>query len=225
MAVLTSSSPQEYDWGVRKTIPYYENIHTETIDLIAHVVPWPNHWVDVGCGTGRLVIEAAHRFPDTEFTLTDPSEEMLTMAKTSLAGSKNCMYIQVGTEDLQLPDQFADVITAILAHHYLDAAGRAKAIRNCFRILRPGGVLVTCEHTAPRTEYGTRIAIERWKDWQIQAGKRADAAASYMARYGSAFFPIKASEHVTLLEEHGFCPVEVLYASYCDTVFYAIKPH
>ena len=224
MAVLTSNSPQEYDRGVLKTIPYYENIHAETIDLIAHVVSQPVHWVDTGCGTGRLVIDAVHQFLKTRFTLADPSEEMLKMAKIALAGTKNCTYVQAGTESLPLPDQSTDVITAILAHHYLDAAGRAKVIRNCFRILRPGGVLVSCEHTAPRTEYGFKIAAARWKDWQIRAGKPADAATSYIARYGSAFFPIKASEHFSLLEKCGFSLAEILYASYCDIVFYAIKP-
>ena len=61
-----------YDQNVRQTIPFYETIHLETIDLVKTVKPDVSCWLDTGCGTGYLVEMALPLFPGTRFVLADP---------------------------------------------------------------------------------------------------------------------------------------------------------
>ena len=193
------------------------------MDLIHHACPKPAAWLDTGCGTGALIRRALPVFSDTNFFLADPSADMLDMARSQLRDEPRCRFINASSQELEFPDNTFDAVTAVLAHHYLDAPERGKAERNIFRMLRQGGIYVTCEHTSPMTETGRLLTLARWRDFQHAAGKPAEKAAEHTARYGESYFPISMSEHIRLLQDCGFSTVEILWASYCDVVFYAIK--
>lgn len=62
----------EYDKQVLKTIPYYQAIHQETINLVRIIKPGCRFWMDTGCGTGSLVDQAYEVFPEAEFYVCDP---------------------------------------------------------------------------------------------------------------------------------------------------------
>jgi len=40
----------EYDSKVKKTIPFYENFHLETINLVQTIDPNVKKWLDTGSG-------------------------------------------------------------------------------------------------------------------------------------------------------------------------------
>ena len=89
MSISDNATPHkaaEYDKSVRQTIPFYETIQSEVVDLVRTVRPDVNCWLDTGCGTGYLVEMAMSRFTGTSFILTDPSESMLKQAITRLRG-------------------------------------------------------------------------------------------------------------------------------------------
>ena len=48
----TPHKSSEYDIKVRKTIPFYECFHQQTINLIKTIKPNVKKWLDTGCGTG-----------------------------------------------------------------------------------------------------------------------------------------------------------------------------
>lgn len=53
--------------------------------LIAELAPAPGaHVLEIGCGTGRNLIQAAQRYPAAQFTGIDISTEMLTTALTAI---------------------------------------------------------------------------------------------------------------------------------------------
>jgi len=87
---------------IRKTLPYYDCFHAETISLIKAVHIEPEVWLDTGCGTGSLVEKAIPVFKDTYFILSDPSVEMLSVARGKLsAGSGRVSFLEpCATEDL-----------------------------------------------------------------------------------------------------------------------------
>ena len=113
----TSQAASLYDANVHKTIPRYHTFHDETLELIGVMNPSPAAWLDPGCGTGTLIARAADCFGETNFVAADPSPAMLEMARMKLAGVK-VEYIQTGSETLSAPQRF-DVVTAIMARHYL----------------------------------------------------------------------------------------------------------
>lgn len=101
----TPHSTSEYDEKVRKTIPFYECFHAETIDLVKTLKPDVRGWLDTGCGIGGLILKAFQDFPETSFILSDPSEDMLEQAKHCLTClPQSCLRFlkPVGTENLSL---------------------------------------------------------------------------------------------------------------------------
>jgi len=121
----TPHKAAHYDVDVRKTVPFYDQFYSQTIDLVKSARPNAKVWLDTGCGTGWLVGEAFKHFPNTLFILADPSQSMLDEAKTkltSLPPSQVRFLAPAGTENIALDDNTRpDVITTIQAHHYLDA--------------------------------------------------------------------------------------------------------
>jgi len=214
----------EYDQEIRRTIPYYDCFHDETISLIEAVVPEPENWLDTGCGTGTFIEKAAKAFPKTCFVLADPSMAMLSIAHGKLgASSKRIKVLEpCGTQDIAPGAKF-DVISAIQSHHYLSNYERAKATKVCFDHLKNGGVYVTFENIRPASEKGTDIGKARWRNYQTSEGKDVDTAEKHINRFGVEYFPITVDEHLSLLRKAGFSVVEMLWYSYMQAGFYAIK--
>ena len=80
MNSLDNTTPHtsfDYDGHVRQTIPFYETMHREAVDLVHRAKPGASCWLDTGCGTGYLVELALPLFPQTQFLLADPSAAML----------------------------------------------------------------------------------------------------------------------------------------------------
>ncbi|MDP4094897.1 MAG: class I SAM-dependent methyltransferase [Bacillota bacterium] len=221
----TAHMALEYDSKVNQTIPRYEFFHTDTIDMVKTAVPNPGSWLDTGCGTGNLISKAYDLFPKTIFILADPSESMLGNARQKLGFCSERLKIlePAGSQDLSLDSGSLDVITAIQSHHYFDAETRKKATLNCFRMLGNGGIYITFENIRPFSEDGTKVGLKRWANYQVASGKSAEEAEKHVERFGTEFFPITISEHLDLLRNAGFKTVEILYASYMQAGFYAIK--
>ena len=202
-------------------------MHAQTLDVVRTVRPEPRLWLDTGCGTGTLVEKALALFPTTRFVVADPSEAMIARARTHLAaaGGERVTFLPLaGTRELPaMLDDAPDVVTAIQCHHYMDAAGRARATQGVYRMLAPGGLYVTFENVRPMTEAGTRIGLERWKTWQVAHGRTPEAAEVHATRFGVEYFPVTVPEHLTLLRETGFRVVEMLWYAQMQAGFYAVK--
>ncbi len=216
-----------YDEQVRKTIPYYDAFHRETLNLVQTMGRQPGCWLDTGCGTGTLVELAMPLFPETTFLLADPSPEMLALAQRKCAAvpkSKVDIIGALGTQQIS-PEYFghADVVTAIQCHHYLTAEERAQATQTCYHLLAPGGVYITFENIRPFTSEGIAIGKANWGHFQRADGKTAEAVEAHLQRFDVEYFPITVAEHLDLLRACGFRVVELLWYSYVQAGFYAVK--
>ena len=221
----TPHRSSEYDIKVRKTIPFYECIHQQTIDLIKTANPKVKKWLDTGCGTGFLIEKALPVFKDCIFMLADPSSEMLMTAKKRLKDYKNIEYLDpVGTENMELVRQKEyDVITAIQTHHYLNRKDRIRATRNCYKLLKDNGIYVTFENIKPENDEILDFQMDRWMNFQLSEGRSKKDVAEHRKRFGVKYFPIKVSEHLELLNSIGFRIVEIFWLSYLQAGFFCIK--
>lgn len=100
--------------------------------------------LDIGCGTGRFTIPFAERFPNHSVTGADKSSNMLEQAQQKLGSNRVTWEVQdicnLGFES----ESFDLVFVSDLLHHIVDPL---EAIRECKRILRPGGWLF-CKYGA-----------------------------------------------------------------------------
>ncbi len=141
-----------YDSNIVSTLPYYREYHNQITDLVRAMGLRDIDWLDMGCGTGTLAKRVFEERDDVRFTLCDPSEQMLSVAREKLTG-RDIRFLNVPSQDLTFDSEF-DVVTAVQSHHYLKADERRKAVGNCFRALRENGVLVTFENIRLLREAG-----------------------------------------------------------------------
>jgi tRNA (cmo5U34)-methyltransferase len=225
----TPYSASEYDRKVRQTLPFYETIHQETVDVVRTVKPDAARWLDTGCGTGHLVELALPFFPNTQFVLADPSQAMLQQARERLqknGGARVKMLSPVGSEGLtsRMAGTKCQVVTAIQCHHYLLPPQREQAVRACFDALENDGLFIAFENITMSTRRGVEIGLERWARWQREAGRSPSAVDDHLKRFNTEYFPITLDEHLELLIAIGFQTVELFWLSQMQAGFYGIKP-
>lgn len=210
-----------YDVNIVSTLPYYREYHNQIIDLVRTTGLKDICWLDTGCGTGTLANRVLEEREDIRFTLCDPSEQMLDRAREKLQG-KDIRFLNMQSQDLDFDSEF-DVVTAVQCHHYLQPESRRIAVKNCWSALKDNGIFITFENIKMTTEESDRIALKRWENFLSDHLNDPDKVAHHMNRRGVEVFPITIEEHIKLLRECGFRSVDVLWTSYLQAGFWAIK--
>jgi ubiquinone/menaquinone biosynthesis C-methylase UbiE len=110
--------------------------------------------LDVGCGTGyftRVMAEAVA--PGGSALGIDPSREVIAHARRSTR-LPNCMFAEGIAEALHTEDRSYDVVVSSLMIHHLPEPLRPQAIREMYRVLRPGGRVLVADFRPPTTRIG-----------------------------------------------------------------------
>ncbi len=111
--------------------------------LIDRVDIRPGHRIlEIGCGTGNLLLAVARRQPDAEVIGIDPDPAALRRArrKADRAGLPIRLERAFAGE-LPLPDGSVDRVLSSFMLHHLDDKEKPRAMREIRRVLRPGGQL------------------------------------------------------------------------------------
>lgn len=112
--------------------------------------PLPQAVVDVGTGTGTLVVEIARRAPNIQISGVDGDPAILARAAEKAAEhGARIELIEGRAEHLPLPDDSTDVVVMTLILHHLDSSAKRTALAEARRVLRPGGRLVVADWGKP----------------------------------------------------------------------------
>jgi tRNA (cmo5U34)-methyltransferase len=218
----TAHAAKDYGREVALTIPFHATMLGEAIDAGLAAVATPRRWLDTGAGPGELVRQARARSPETLFFVADPAPAMLSLAREANPDLPEERFVLAPSSQLPALEPF-DVITAVQCHHYGDAAERERSVRRCFELLSPSGALVVFENVLAETDRGHAMQRARWAAWQRRAGRDAKTVEDHLAREGKKFFPVRVSEHLSLLRATGFAGVEVVWRAYGQAGFVAWK--
>lgn len=106
--------------------------------------------LDVGCGTGTLVIETKRRFPHLAATGIDPDPKILSRAEDKARRAGVDVGFMVGSAtELPLPDGSFDRVFSTLVFHHLTTANKCAAAAEIARVLAPGGELHLADWVQP----------------------------------------------------------------------------
>ncbi|HJP90781.1 MAG TPA: class I SAM-dependent methyltransferase [Pyrinomonadaceae bacterium] len=110
-------------------------------ELIAQAKIEPSHHIlDIGCGTGTLVVLLKRRYAATQVVGLDPDPKALRRAATKARRAKVSVQFDQGFAD-ELPyeaSSFDRVLSSFMFHH-LEEEDREKTLREVLRVLRRGG--------------------------------------------------------------------------------------
>ncbi len=98
--------------------------------------------LDIGCGTGRFLDFLKQTWPRLPVLGLDMSEPYVRYAKRHLKRWSRINLIIGNAESLPVPDESHDAVTSIFLFHELPPKVRRIVIRECARVLKPGGRLV-----------------------------------------------------------------------------------
>lgn len=118
--------------------------------------------LDVGCGGGQILENLAGQYPQAKFNGVDLSTDQVKRATRRLQPFGERVAIQQGSA-LELPfaDASFDVVYSIASiKHWTD---QAKGLRECVRVLKPGGRLLILEVDRACTVRDTESFIQHWK--------------------------------------------------------------
>src|SRR4051812_42957379 len=128
-----AKAAKDYD----QTWAFY--VDTTTRETLRRMPMTPTSRVlDVGCGTGELLMRLRAKYPDAMLAGLDPVAEMLAVASDKLSGKED---LRIGYADsLPWASGSFDVVVSCNMFHYISHP--VEALREMARVIRPGGALV-----------------------------------------------------------------------------------
>lgn len=125
----------------RKWRRYNERTLNAVMDALA--LSGGERLLDVGCGTGELARVAVQRIRGLRVVGIDAAPAMIAVGRKKLLGAPQVTFEIGRAEALPFGDeQFDTVVSASMLHHAQDPD---RVLRECLRVLRPGGQLVVVD--------------------------------------------------------------------------------
>lgn len=127
--------------------------------------------LDLGCGNGRLrtFLEEVI-IPSGNYFGLDVSEKLLQIARENFPRD----HFFHGNFAQKLPfgsDNFEIVVSIAAFHHLLNKKDQIIFLKECHRILKPGGKIFITTWKLPRKYFWHNILRGRFKNWNIPFGK------------------------------------------------------
>jgi ubiquinone/menaquinone biosynthesis C-methylase UbiE len=145
-------NPRQFDLMTRVcTLGQERKLRHWTLNL-AGLQPG-NAILDVGCGTGTLLLAAAERVgPSGALHGIEPSAEMAAHARHKAEAQRTPLQVVEGSADsLPYPSASFDAVFSTLVFHHLPRSMQEGAIREMRRVLRPGGRAVIVDWQEPKS--------------------------------------------------------------------------
>jgi ubiquinone/menaquinone biosynthesis C-methylase UbiE len=139
-------------WGVS-----CESAHVLVLAYATRVGLRPERLVDVGCGTGKLLVKAREQWPACRLFGLDPSTPMLELAKKKLP---DATLLLEGVEAIPIEDASMDLVISTTSCGCWEDKGAG--FREMARVLRPGASCLVADHP-PHTWFVKTITVAlRW---------------------------------------------------------------
>lgn len=171
------------------------------IALASSMIPSGADVLDLACGTGDFSIETLRRFPDAKVTGVDISPEMLAIARRKLSGAADVAFLEGDAQNLMgVPSGRYSL--AVCAFGFRNFPDKAKALRECHRVLKSDGELVVLELFRPGSKSIGAI-VGAWLAFiAFLFARSAKDEYAYLRR--SILKTVSADEFISLAEKSGF---------------------
>lgn len=107
----------------------------------------PVRILDVACGTGRTLKMIRGMLPDVSLVGIDLSPAYLRKANQVLSEIPGVLpqLVQANAEEMPFLDNHFHAVTSVFLFHELPPQARQRVIKESFRVVKPGGVLIICD--------------------------------------------------------------------------------
>jgi tRNA (cmo5U34)-methyltransferase len=147
--------PDTYAELMRTDVPLYETLQESIAGATGGVDV--QCWLDLGTGTGEVVVRVLRRHPSARVIGVDVNPAMLRAARTRLEGFEADLRVADLVDPL--PEGPFDLVTSALAIHHLEGPEKADLFARIADVLRPGGRFVLGDVVIPEDPSGAVVPL------------------------------------------------------------------
>ena len=190
-----------------------------------YITPHARELLDIGCGAGNYTLKMLSKIPDLNCTLNDLSMPMLEKAKerTTVATHGKVTLIQDDMRNLDLPDNYFDIVLAAATFHHLRTDEDWELVFNkVYNVLKPGGSIWICDLITHDSELINQLFQDKYRTYLETLGgaEYAQKVFDYVAYEDT---PRSLGYQLNLLNKVGFKDIEVLHKNSCFAAFGGVK--
>jgi len=135
--------------------------HAWVLDRLPALVGPSERVLDVGCGGGHVAVRIVDAFPTLQVVGIDPSAPMIAKAQRRAATRARLSFVEAAAEALPFEDGRFDVVVSVGSlKHWTD---RRLGLRECARVLAPGGRLLVIEADRDSRAEDVRAFAAAWR--------------------------------------------------------------
>ena len=214
-----------FDDMVKRSVPFYEEIHRLTLDIIERRYSGKGFIFDLGCSTGTTFELISKQFPDREFKFigVDNSKAMLNKANEKLSplGLKNLELRNEGMQETNFNN--AEIVILNYTLQFLPVEKRLNLLEKIYNSLPTGGVLILSEKIkSPRSEV-QELITDLYYDFKRRNGYSELEISQKREALENVLIPLTPKEQVKMLKEAGFEKTEMLFRWYNFASYIGIK--
>ncbi len=106
--------------------------------------------LDIGCGSGTLLVEAKKRYPNSDLTGLDPDMKILGIAPRKLEKTGvEATLVQGFAQELPFPPASFDLVVSTLIFHHLSTSVKKEAVKEVYRVLKYEGRFLLADFGKP----------------------------------------------------------------------------
>ncbi|UXH76088.1 class I SAM-dependent methyltransferase [Roseateles amylovorans] len=117
-------------------------MHALFQEIVSHIQPDTATILDLGAGTGNLLIQAARARPQAALLALDPAPAMLERLREKVPEDVALTTLIGSAHAIDLPDHSVDTIISNYALHHLTHADKRVCAQEVLRVLKPGGKFI-----------------------------------------------------------------------------------
>ncbi len=190
-------------FGARAGSYVTSTTHAQGVDLdrLPEIAQPEPEWtvLDVATGGGHTALKFAPHV--AQVVATDLTPEMLDAAREFIAGQgvDNVEFKLADAEDLPFDAETFELVTCRLApHHFPDAA---RFVRECARVLKPGGTLLVQDQVLPE-DVDTARYVNGFEKLRDPSHNRAFPASEWRCMFEEAGLTVEHTEQI--VKRHQF---------------------
>lgn len=152
--------------------------------------------MDVGSGSGTVLVRFAEEFPSCQVVGIEPLPYFVAQSRRLIQerGVGERVRVEpIGGEEIEFPTRF-DLVTMVQVFHELPDQAKSSILRRCHRSLKPGGVLLLVDRCAPETPADLRdrrftmSILEQW--FEVTWGNIVNTRSEILAMLREAGFTV-----------------------------------
>lgn len=194
-------------------VPFY----LESVEhIIPDLAPYRDDFdiLDLGTGNGNIAAMILQKYPTAQLRLIDASEKMLNACKQRFTDFPNISYLQAMMEEVSLPSDEFDLVTASYSLHHLEDLKKRDVIQHIQKWLKPGGHLSYLDLFIDREDESYPRLLEYWENF-VTEGVGKEEWEELFDHHQKYDYPSSLSNNTRWLQEAGFSNISfVIKAKY-----------